>query len=294
MKKKILSTILIITMLLGIMYVLTGCKNNENVYSDTENSNSRTTVHANTVTDSQGNIINLTTENVSTYYGREVNYTANDSDTAVWRLFYVDFEGKYGEKNTIYLKADPYSTVEFNEKKFKTYESSDLTIMKKMNQDWAEKDGTVDHIYERFVSYLCDTQNWKNFANDDANYAIGAPSVEMYIDSYNQSFGTNYAYYYADRGYMYSYADGGYMYSTDGGENWKYTTGSVSLLTEKNNLYAKRWNDYWLASVSARGGICKIENGNESVHLGLNWATNSGYVCPVVSLKSGVTIKLKE
>ena len=77
-------------------------------------------------------------ENPGTFYGQKVtNYTAGGK---IYRIFYIDTEGKFGDKNTVYLKADWTS----NDTKLSNYtgytpRGTDLATYKKLNPSWAAK-----------------------------------------------------------------------------------------------------------------------------------------------------------
>ena len=89
--------------------------------------------------------ISVTTEqivaNPDKYYGQVAqNYTAGGK---TYRIFYIDTEGKFGDKNTVYLKADWTS----NDTRLSSYTSytpsgTDLTTYKKLNPSWAAQRGS--------------------------------------------------------------------------------------------------------------------------------------------------------
>ena len=123
----------------------------------------------------------------TTYYGKKVtNYTAGG---ATWRIFYVDSTGKYGERDTIYLKADigASSGVSY------ATQYSNTDVLRKMNSLWWSQRGGEEDKWtakEKQAAWFCDPDNWISYCDVDlANYAIGSPSVEMYIDSFNKTHG---------------------------------------------------------------------------------------------------------
>ena len=67
-------------------------------------------------------------------------------------------------------------------------------LIDEMNPAWKEKNGSIDKPNEKVAAWLCDTSQWTTYAIlDDStqqskvNYAIGGPSMEMYVDSYNEA-----------------------------------------------------------------------------------------------------------
>ena len=131
-----------------------------------------------------GQTVTLTKSNAPEYYGKVV--TNYDSPTPVtWKLFYIDFDGKYGEAGKIYLKAEQVTTTALS---VSSSISSTKAVdkMKQMNPSWARYDGVVYLNNEHAVLWLCEEDNWSSYKNNEkADYVMGAPSVEMYIDSYN-------------------------------------------------------------------------------------------------------------
>ena len=59
-------------------------------------------------------------------------------------------------------------------------------MMKKMNPQWAKLSySAVDLVREKGCDWLCNPGNWTAYKGTGANFAIGAPSLEMYIKAYN-------------------------------------------------------------------------------------------------------------
>ena len=158
----------------------------------------------------EGNYYTITPDNLSTYIGRVVtNYNGGDT---TWRLFYVDFggqdangtewsttTGKYGEGYaTIYLKKDVntsndgaiFKTQLIPSSDYNEYTPNTVAVMKKLNPMWNTNNGTVNNTNERIVSYFNNPTEavWSTYKdpNYDAytKWIIGAPSLEMFCDSY--------------------------------------------------------------------------------------------------------------
>ena len=144
-----------------------------------------------------GEEITLTAENAKDYYGTTVKII----NGVEYGLFYIDFAEKYGEKGAVYLRAK--SSVG-NTRLDGTLSDADkmaaVGIMKKINPDWARADarGSVEYSNyydsEKGATYLCNPNNslWSgiasSFNSSELNYVIGAPSVEMFLDSYNEKY----------------------------------------------------------------------------------------------------------
>ena len=104
------------------------------------------------------------------YYGKKVtNYTAGGK---TYRIFYIDTEGKFGDKNTVYLKADWTA----NDTSLTTYTPSgtDLEIYKKLNPSWAAARGSNTSSWnknEHAAAWLCSPSKWTTYLDTTkANY----------------------------------------------------------------------------------------------------------------------------
>ena len=265
----------------------------------------------------------------ASYYGKQVtNYKASESDTNVYRIFYVDEAGEFGEANTVYLKAD-YSSTNYNLNNYASYDSVNTKI-RQMNPDWAntttdtqtvlrgnsEKDaeGNVTwNINEQAAAYLCSPVNssnvsttslpWKNYFNAEyADYVIGAPSVEMYIKSYNQVPHT------PDNEFSAEYSatsSPGYIYKVNGtAQNSGYYTNDNTLdySTTYNSMYCGKITNgtvsttdaWWLASPLANDPDYVCDVSGTYVSLNGNIYNYNGGLSPLVSLKSNFQIQVAE
>ena len=247
--------------------------------------------------------------NPQAYYGKKVtNYKASDSDTNTYRIFYVDKDNYFKDGyNTIYLKADFSGNVSFST----SYDASQ-TLIKRMNPLWATKGNTVkaetttiSNPNEQAAAWLCDPSKWTAYCDTDkANYAIGGPSVEMYVKSYNQAYNgiTDSNVYTLGATYRATSAPG-YIYTLNGVQstisNSDYWTGNDSLnYTRYNSMYCgqngKKTGFWWLASPSANNSIfvCDVSGAHASLDCH-NYGNLNG-VSPLVSLKSSFIPEIEE
>ena len=253
--------------------------------------------------------ISVTAEQIAAnpekYYGQVAqNYTQGD---LTYRIFYVDKENKFGDgANTIYLKADYKTTATLSGHISYTPTGSDLEKYKKMNPSWAAQRGSNTSNWnnnEHAASWLCSPSQWTKYCDTTkANYAIGGPSVEMYVASYNQvphTQGGNYI-----LGATYRATDyPGYIYTLNGLQstisNNDYNTGTDSLdYKGYNSMYAgkngTKSGHWWLASPSANTSdyVCLV-NGYYARLDGNRYSITLG-VAPLVSLKSGIQVEIEE
>lgn len=291
-------------------------------------------------------------EYVGRYLGMKVKYTPKTkfsdigtSDT--YRLFYIDLEagtngeGKYGDgQGTIYLKADQDSNTK-TLNSISTTGQSNVTVMAAYNPKWNEVYASSTYDNVTYVKRLLDKGIWKGYTDTGnlntakiAEYSVGAPSLEMWIDSYNAFLranpvsgkkeynctvtqdattiltgttkkgpvGTNSGkgYYVGTKEqvssntveayYNGSDSDGYYTASNTLAKAEDYSDNSV-----KDRL--KAWNpgtsSYWLASPSATNSGCVMYVFGSSSRVDRGHYSCNYAFCPLVSIKSGVSIQEK-
>ena len=239
--------------------------------------------------------------NPQAYYGKKVtNYKASDSDTNTYRIFYVDKDNDFKDGyNTIYLKADFSGSVHCST----SYDASQ-TLIKRMNPLWATKENTVaaetttiSNKNEQAAAWLCDPSKWTAYCDTDkANYAIGGPSVEMYVKSYNQTHGDDAlgCQYQTNTvpGYIYKVKD------TIQNSGWYTNDNTLDYSMTYKSMYCgqngKRTGSWWLASPSAHSSISVCDVGGSNARLyGNNYYYDDG-VSPLVSLKSSFIPEIEE
>ena len=148
----------------------------------------------------------VTKENYAEHLGKVVtNYTAPSSITinsntytvsTQYRLYFIDWKNKYKDgAGTIYLKADQTD----NSYSIGTYGnpydgSNENPIIKNLNPllfSNAQNIPNAENINMKAVRWLADPSNWSGLKTENSqirdmtNYVIGAPSLEMMVDSYN-------------------------------------------------------------------------------------------------------------
>ena len=236
--------------------------------------------------------------NPQAYYGKKVtNYNANGK---TYRIFYVDKDNDFKDGyNTIYLKADYSGIVSCST----SYDAS-KTLIKKMNPLWATKGNTVEaetttisNENEQAAAWLCDPSKWTAYCDTDkANYAIGGPSVEMYVKSYNQTHGDN------ALGCQYQTHDApGYGYKVKGtiqNSGWYTNSNTLDYSMTYKSMYCgqngENTGTWWLASPSANGsgGVCFVYG--HYAGLSSDGYSNDFGVSPLVSLKSSFIPEVEE
>ena len=237
--------------------------------------------------------------NPQAYYGKKVtNYKVSDSDTNTYRIFYVDKDNDFKDGyNTIYLKADFSGSVSCS-----TSYDANQTLIKKMNPLWGEKRGTSESSWnsnEKASAWLCDPSKWTAYCDSDkANYAIGGPSVEMYVKSYNQTHGDD------ALGCQYQTNDApGYGYKVNGtiqNSGWYTNANTLDYSMTYKSMYCgqngNKTGPWWLASPSANSSnvVCFVNGGSAGLGGNLYRYDNYFGVSPLVSLKSSFIPEVEE
>ena len=235
--------------------------------------------------------------NKKNYYGKIAqNYTQGG---LTYRIFYVDTENRFGDgANTIYLKADykeekPLST------DISTLTTDDIQRFKNMNPLWNSERGTVEtsswENNEKASAWLCAPSQWTTYVDGTkANYAIGAPSADMYVASYNDvphlESGNNIL--------GLEYSSPGYKYTVNGKLNYyggSFTDDGVLDSQGYNGMYAGT-GKWWLASPSYDyySDVCCVYGTmlyGKFYDVGCD-GTNC--VGPLVSLKAGFKVQIEE
>ena len=280
-----------------------------------------------------GKTVTITKDNVAYYLGRVVtNYKPTGTTVAVggttytvsnnYRLYYVDFEGKYGEKNGVYLKAD-CTNKNYALGQDTTASKEDNIKIEALNPSLYNQTGVTSPVASqanmKAVTWLLNTSNWNSLKTgarieDKVNYVVGAPSVEMMFDSYNTKYGLkdkaiNIGELTADTEraklvYQYTSGDLGYKVGPchGSGTEYDYYTSYYSVKTDAtiDSMYYPGDNkNYWLASPSASdAGNVNYVGGYSGGFVYYKYYSNglldSGLaVCPLVSLKSTVSLQLQ-
>ena len=237
--------------------------------------------------------------NKPSIYGSTVtNYNANGIE---WKVFYATTD-------RIYLIASDYVHYSKLTNAYKNGASCYNTGTHPYSYYWAsgptslETTGRQDEIFmatgytlnssnvgSKCVSGLLNTNNWTDFVDTNyADYAIGGPTLNMYIASWNA------------KGYTTLYTNtntNGYHLGTSANT----TDNSVQITSEKagygDTLYYPHQSNssncypYWLASPSAANPDAFLYVDYNGIVRYITYVYGRNGVRPLVSLKSGVTLQ---
>ena len=155
------------------------------------------------------------------------------------------------------------------------------------------KFGTLNSNYNsRAVSTLINTTNWTGYVNNAySDYAIGAPTVEMWVASWNEKYGEKLKLYtnYNSWGY---YAGTGSNKTTE----YKQSVTSVTEAYKPNTLFFPKTTSfgYFLASPCASNSTNLFTIWSSGKFGTENYIYKEFSLRPVVHLKSGIKLKQNE
>ena len=222
--------------------------------------------------------------NLQKYIGTKI-IDYNPTAGGTWRIFYYDETGEFGTAGKLYLKRDFVSN-DTTLSSYKSYTPSTqgLEIMKAMNPKWRDSSySSIDLENEHCVAWICDSKNWTNYKTTEADYAIGSPSVEMYMKAYNVWKTGN-----KDATKLICKVESANGYSV-GANNAYANSGSYTnnntIEAGPNNIFMTAGSNYlWLASPSSDGTNRVLLVYGSNAYLYSNYCDSTYGVCPVVSL----------
>lgn len=244
------------------------------------------------------------------YSGKEVTGYTCDNSAGVnkWKIYHSD--GK-----NIYLIADNYITGKYIPAKdgaTMTASSTtnayyfDDTLLNKytgavsitdanitpwlsyLKSSYGGSDNTNNkNINMKATAYLLDTEIWKGFKNSTkAKYAIGAPTLDMFVASYNTRFAKQIETIVQEAGYKLKFTDG---------DSYEYSLATYDYLTahQYKDNYA---NHMWLASPTARSSdyLVGVNCYGNVYYYYYNDVSGCLGVRPLVCLESGVSLEKQE
>ena len=270
-----------------------------------------------------GDIAEEILTNPETYYGKTVSgYTCtNSSAVSNWKIFYAGNDFSADGSYHIYLITDdyiPYASIprtlggnSLTQGSYGRDASTNPSVLgeytgsanitdgniKLLNSDFFNKTTGREGSYIRMkgVAYMLDTKVWSVFKGSNADYAVGAPSIEMTMKSYSQKYGVDY------RAQASSNMAGifGYDISNNGGSSWgdEYN----GMLSENDTLYVLPSSSgapgCWISSPTTGYETEVFSVWSDGDVFGMNCNGGTGYGMgfrPLVCLSSNVELKQLE
>ena len=225
-------------------------------------------------------------QTLQAYIGTKIT-DYNPTAGGTWRIFYYDEAGEFGTAGKLYLKRDYDSSLTTSLNASGTYTNTDEAIikMKAMNPKWAASTNasSIDLNNEKAVAWLCNPANWTNYKTAEADYAIGSPSVEMYMKAFNVWKTGN-----KDATNLICKVESANGYSVGANNTYAnsgWYTNDNTIEAGPNNIFMTAGsNHWWLASPSSgNGNFVLYVYGNDANVNYYDYCDTRG-VCPVVSL----------
>ena len=218
-------------------------------------------------------------DGLQAHIGDLVEY--NPTAGGKWRIFYYDEAGDFGTAGKLYLKRDFVS----NDTKLSSYinytpTSLGLAIMKAMNPKWRDSSySSIDKENEHCVAWLCDPKNWTDYKTEEADYAIGSPSVEMYMKAFNVWKTGN-----KDATNLICKVESANGYSVGANGIYDNNGNNNTIEAGPNNIFMTKYGYWWLASPSSYISNYVLCVNGISANVDYSSYSNTFGVCPVVSL----------
>lgn len=255
-------------------------------------------------TDNKDDMIATDIENAQNY-GRAVNYNITVNSTVLdnWKLFYIDKESQdifliYGDylNSILFPTSSELRVFNVTGKYFATQWGDPNDSTKPAFQPgWATNKTLFKAIkYNLNSSYnsskcastLLNTDNWTSFVNNNfADLAIGSPTVEMWVESWNEKGYKNIELTTDNLGYEISESSFGVDLSTDEGYNDEMFFPYKEMMGGADG--------YWIASPYSNayypGDAVMLVSGGGLGYNGYNYAYYA--IRPVIHLKSNMTLK---
>ena len=147
-----------------------------------------------------GTVIDYTkVSRINTQIGQTVTYPTLGGATG-WKIFYADNEEMFiMSSNIISQSADGFSNGIPLSTKTVAQVMGKGTYGGKWNSTWLNTSGVVtSENRHKAVTYLCDSENWGAYVAKDGttpkianSYAVGAPTLELFVASWNKAASTS-------------------------------------------------------------------------------------------------------
>ncbi len=273
--------------------------------------------------------------------------------SATYKLYYIDTENKYGDGvGTIYLKADEFEETASQQLSVQTtgniatskiYQLNPSITAEKLKAKYPDlSDEQINAMLPKETNkgmkkaiWLTDTEVWNSLLigldpsiKNSINYVVGAPSVELFMDSYNSYYNLTgdepeiatrtsssertklfYEFPYCNNKNGYFIGPGNSSDSNNAlklnNENFPLNLGAYTnnyiLLPDETagNLYYPNTDDvsYYLASPSCKGNdkiLRVLVDAKNKKGCFISYDNITAGFCPIISLKTGSNLTFEE
>ena len=222
-------------------------------------------------------------ETTSKYGWKVKDYTVKTEDcpSGVWRLFYQDSNYTYLINDeltaTTYKPVDYYDTIKDENGELKYQTGADVsTVGQKLSPKISSLFTEINkNTSIRFTAWMTDPEVWKDYKdeNGDAVFAIGSPTAELFVASYNNTGKTN----------TINLGLGTYGYTENTGSKWLKAEDNKGIYNKDDSSH------WWLASpyhISSSYGL--YVNGGYGFFSNYNVDSVSNAVRPLVCIPTSV------
>ena len=208
-------------------------------------------------------------------FGKKVS-GYNPTSGSNWRLFYAD-------SNYAYLISDSIGNYALNNTSVVTgWGTSTMTDLgKNLNPKFTSWTAQSGNNNIKAVAALTDSSQWLDYKTSDAEWAIGAPPVEMFINSYNATHTTQLGCR------VESTSSTGYQVNINGGDYETYFVKGLGNSSDLDNaIYCPSSGYWWLASPceGSGGDYVKCMSCAENGRLSYDYYGNAYGVRPLVCI----------
>ena len=252
------------------------------------------------------------------YYGQTVDYTSSNGQNN-WEIFYSDgihiflITGEYIDLSdtdrldlNTGMKIFSSSKYRANWEKIPDFQTIDSEVLERFKATGSNINEYQDEDNSKCVSTLLNTNNWKKYMDNEngsgrAEYSVGAPTIEMWMDSWNNKYPKEKFYWKKSNekdhyGYCVGTSENPNEYRINSWLISSYEGINDKLYFPYDSVYNNMYR-YATASPSAdvSNSILHIQSdGKPDINNGQ--VTNDPYIAlrPVVSLKDNVTVDIKD
>lgn len=292
--KKIINILLVIILSIMLLIALTGCSNETEV-TQSEDEKESSVIEKVVENKTEGKLSEIIT---SKNYGESVNYLGNNFDE--WKIFYND------GKNVFLIAANniPYTYVpidlglvnksatmtsyevywDHNDFKYTGTAEIKSEVADKFMFKWSKEYPNSEIYTAKSAASLLDTDKWAGFVDTTvADSAIGSPTVDMFIESWNQAEEEK-IYYNKSNEYGY------FIDNVKDPEDYDFYMYNKPEIEEGkgNELYVVKSNlpfGYWLVAPSAKGEEWMVAVNKYGMNVDDSWSIGNG-LRPVVCLNA--------
>ena len=185
------------------------------------------------------------------YIVPEYTVKTSEMSTNVWKLFYQDNNYTYLITDEVvgkYKPSDYYTTIKNEADELKYQTGADVSIVGQRLSSKLLEAGNFfteinTNINMRTTAWLTDTSEtsmWNEYKNSDAVFAIGSPTIELYVASFNATSDLNSA-------SKITLEVDNYGYKSD-------TSSNQLKMNYNYGIYNNNSSDWWIASPVANSG----------------------------------------